>query len=210
MTISNAVSVLIIEDEEAVYNLIKAVLKDKPAGWPLRYRLTHGPTLNAATKILGLTHCDIILLDLNLSDSSGLATFWAIQAITDAPIIVFTGSNPNGVFDQVIKDGAYRCYAKTDLAKCMHILHYTIRHVLLEYNDKRIIRQQSETIAGKLTPTILECAGCRRWYDEPLARWVSQTYYLKQRNFIISHGHCPDCHDDYYGKDLRDATKDFE
>lgn len=210
---SDLVSVLIIEDEEAVFGLIKETLtKSKPPGWPLKYKVHNAPTLASAVRMTASIKWSIIILDIGLPDSQGIDTFWKVhERVGDkTPIIVLTGRESNGLFEEILADGAYRCFSKLDIAPCMRILHYSIRHVLYEHAQKELIDRQSETIAGKLKPTIRSCAGCERWYDEQLGRWVSRKMYFKQRNVIESHGHCPDCRRDFYDKDLREATKEFE
>jgi DNA-binding NarL/FixJ family response regulator len=206
------VSILVVEDEEPVFELIKLTLtKNKPSGWPLRYRIQNVPTLASAVRTLASVRFDVIILDLGLPDSGGIETFWKVSEVAkNLPVVVLTGADTEGLFERILGDGAYRCYGKTDLSQCMRMLHHIIRHVLHEYADNRLIAQQSEAIAGKLRPTIRACAGCDRWFDEQRSRWVSQRMYLKSRNIIESHGHCPDCHRDFYDEDLREATKDYE
>lgn len=208
---ADLVTVLVVEDEASIFELIKLTLtKNKPPGWPLRYRVQNATSLEGALGTVKGIHWDIVILDLGLPDSTGIDSFWKVHEATKAPIIVLTGADTNGLFEKVLADGAYRCYGKTDISQCMRMLHYIIRHVLHEYADRKLIEQQSQTISGKLRPTIRACAGCERWFDEIGGRWVSRKMYLKSRNIIESHGHCPDCHRDFYDKDLREATKDFE
>lgn len=206
------VNVLIIEDEGPVFELIKATLtKNKPPGWKLRYRVQNVTSLASAIRTMAGVRYDVILLDLGLPDSGGIESFWKVyEAAKNVPIIVLTGADTDGLFEQILADGAYRCYGKTDISQCMRMLHYVIRHVLHEYADKRLIEQQSDTIAGKLRPTIRACAGCGRWFDEKKGRWVGRGKWMESHGIIESHGHCPDCHTDYYDVDLREATKDYE
>lgn len=205
-TVSELISVLVIEDEEQVFNLIKDTLSEKPIEWPLKYKLENAKTLSEAKERLS-GKFDIVILDLNLPDSKGPKTFYNLKS--QVPVIIMTGQS-NGIFEQLIRDGARRCYDKSLISSCMPILHHSIRHVLAETKLQKTVIQQSETIIGKLRPTIVACAGCHRWFDEKTCRWMSQTHYLKQNNFIISHSHCSDCEKDFYGDVLREATEDYK
>lgn len=209
---TDLVSILIVEDEPAIFELIKHTLtKKKPPGWPFRYKVIQAGTLPEALKAVDRIAWDVIILDLGMPpESSGIDTFWKMYEATKAPIIVLTGADSGGLFEEILADGAYRCYAKTEIAPCLPMLHYTIRHVLYEHADKKLIKQQAETITGRLKPLIRVCAGCDRYYDEIQKRWVSRTIYYRRRKFIESHGHCDDCHRDFYSKDLRDAVKEYE
>lgn len=215
---SNLISVLVIEDEPGVFNLIKETLtKNKPPYWPLKYRVINTRSLEGAIKSLTSVRWDIVLLDLGLPVSEGasvfsegISTFWKCHEVSKAPIIVFTGADPNGIFEEMLTAGAYRVFSKADFAPCLPLLHYSIRHVLYEAAQKRLIEQQDQTISGKLRPLITACAGCGRMRDEVDNRYMSISAYFKRRGVVLSHGHCPDCYHDYYEKDVREATADFK
>lgn len=208
MSIGDLVSILVVEDEETVFDLIlETFVTNKPVGWPLKYKIQNTKTLAEANRLLSTGKYNIVILDLNLPDSQGVKTFYNLR--TNIPIIVLAGES-DGIFEQLLRDGAKRCYSKTFVSSCIIILHHSVRHVLAAERLQKTVDQQNQTIMGHLRPTIVECAGCRRWRDERTGNWTSILNYLKQRNFIISHSHCPDCEHDFYGTALAEVVSDYK
>lgn len=58
---------------------------------------------------------DVLLVDLGLPDSDGLATFWAVYERTDAPIVVLTAEPSLQARSRLIAEGAQDCIYKPEL-----------------------------------------------------------------------------------------------
>lgn len=103
---TDALSVLVFEDDIDDFYILKTVLfKDSNA----EYRFEHATNLNTGFQILDNTkpHIDIILLDLNLEDSSGLDTLSRLQRHeANIPVIVLTGLNAEEMGRSAIQLGA--------------------------------------------------------------------------------------------------------
>ncbi|MEO5333154.1 MAG: cyclic nucleotide-binding domain-containing protein [Magnetococcus sp. YQC-5] len=104
---------LIVEDEKEFFSIIQGWLansvesKNDPTKMPT-YKLTHAMTFNEAEVLLAEDKYDLILLDLNLSDSHGYEeTFVRMQKKAfDTPIIVFTGMDDDQQAIQAVEEGA--------------------------------------------------------------------------------------------------------
>ncbi len=102
------VAILVIEDDPGDFGLIRlyvrsAGLGHTSEGAPLRWAktLSEGLTLARESKP------DVVLLDLSLPDSSGIATVEALRAaLPGVPIVVLTGNDDNALALQAVQTGA--------------------------------------------------------------------------------------------------------
>jgi two-component system CheB/CheR fusion protein len=97
------IEVLLVEDNAADARLLVESLKD--AG-PSAFRVTSVSRLSAAQAQLARSHPDVILLDLSLPDSSGLATVERMKAAAPGvPIVVLTGLEDEALALQAVRLG---------------------------------------------------------------------------------------------------------
>jgi DNA-binding NarL/FixJ family response regulator len=95
---------LLVEDSETDRELFAAQL---PTDGPLRCRMTFARTLAAALATLGNEKTDVIVLDLNLPDSTGLETCRNVHsAAPDVPIVVLTGMDDEELGVAAVAAGA--------------------------------------------------------------------------------------------------------
>ena len=133
-------SILLVEDNLADAGLVRERLKDGSGMSP--FHLTHVPTLKKALEILQTTPFDVILLDLNLPETSGLETLKRIRSMNPAiPLVVLTGNEDEPLALEAIKLGAQDYVPKSSLNAVLlsRILYYAIER---EKNDR--IRRESE------------------------------------------------------------------
>ncbi|MBF0627572.1 MAG: response regulator [Magnetococcales bacterium] len=134
---------LVVEDEMEFFSLINGWLEtwpgsgDKEGGKSPPLHLTHAKSYKEAQEFLDHNQYDLILLDLNLSDSHGLEqTFGRInQKIRDTPIIVFTGMDDDQKAVQAVEQGAQDYLVKGQVNK--KILVRSIKHALSRYRIMR-------------------------------------------------------------------------
>lgn len=101
---NGALSVLLVEDNPADARLLRELLADVPAA---RFRWTQAGRLDETLRVLDGGTFDLILLDLSLPDSSGLATLSRTQhALPHCPIVVLTGLDDETVALQAVQGGA--------------------------------------------------------------------------------------------------------
>jgi two-component system cell cycle sensor histidine kinase/response regulator CckA len=98
-----AMSVLLVEDDDAFAQLLVTEL----AAFAPQVRIQRGRTLHEAIGALAEALPDIVLLDLTLPDSSGLATLDRIQETSpDLPIVVLTSQDDDAIAVSAVKRGA--------------------------------------------------------------------------------------------------------
>jgi ActR/RegA family two-component response regulator/MinD-like ATPase involved in chromosome partitioning or flagellar assembly len=96
-------SILLIEDDEDYQRLVSAVLTRSEEA----FNVKTARTLAEGISLLKQFSPQVILVDLNLPDSIGYATFLRIQEqAARVPIIVLTGLDDDHTAVQAVKDGA--------------------------------------------------------------------------------------------------------
>jgi diguanylate cyclase (GGDEF)-like protein/PAS domain S-box-containing protein len=101
-------SILVVEDDAGDFGLIKAFVRHAVPGLGGEF----APVVWAKTLADGIDAArhgkpDVVLLDLSLPDSSGLATVQAMRSVLpDTPIIVLTGFDDNALAIAALEAGA--------------------------------------------------------------------------------------------------------
>ncbi len=105
---SNEVKILAVEDDPGDFGLIRLYLRVAGYGVDVEQNTVHWATSVAEAKKQSASNTpDIVLLDLNLPDSSGLATVTEIRnALPGVPIIVLSGNDNKEVAIAALKEGA--------------------------------------------------------------------------------------------------------
>jgi diguanylate cyclase (GGDEF)-like protein len=101
---SPAVRILLIEDEPIGAQTVALFLE--PIRWASA-SLETATTLREALARLRLEQFDLVISDLNLPDSEGLATLQAVARACDRLIIVVTANDDPGLREQALEHGAY-------------------------------------------------------------------------------------------------------
>lgn len=148
---TNSIKILLIEDNPGDIRLIQEYLREVKI---FQFDLVNVNTLNAAKEILNKEKFDIILLDLNLPDSNGLATFNCINKIIfEIPIIVITGIEDEEMGVTAVKEGAQDYLTKANIngSSLARAIIYAIERKEAEKNAKElaaIIESANEAIMG--------------------------------------------------------------
>ncbi len=109
---ANPVRILLIEDEPISAQIVAAFLA--PMRWA-RATLETAATLREALARLRLEQFDLVITDLDLPDSRGIATLQAVTRACDRLIIVLTGNEEQGIREQALECGAYELLRKGGL-----------------------------------------------------------------------------------------------
>ncbi|MBF0126303.1 MAG: cytidylate kinase family protein [Magnetococcales bacterium] len=142
LQVNTGLDFLIVEDEPEFFAIVNGWLANSMSGkesaplLPL-LNLTHATTFKEAEAFLERHKFDLILLDLNLSDSRGYdETFVRInQKHLDTPIIVFTGLDDDQKAAQAVDEGAQDYLVKGQVSK--KTLLRSIKHALSRYQIMR-------------------------------------------------------------------------
>jgi diguanylate cyclase (GGDEF)-like protein len=109
---THAVRILLIEDEPISAQIVAAFLE--PIRW-VRASVETAGTLREALARLKLEQFDLVVTDLDLPDSHGLATLHAVSRVCDRLVIVLTGNEEPGLREQALEAGAYELLRKGGL-----------------------------------------------------------------------------------------------
>jgi DNA-binding NarL/FixJ family response regulator len=105
--------ILLVEDNPADSRLISEYLKEAKN---CRFELVYADRLSAGLKILAQGKVDLVLLDLNLPDSTGFDTFTKMQtAMPQIAVVVLTGLADEKMAVQAVRDGAQDYLIKSTL-----------------------------------------------------------------------------------------------
>ncbi len=99
----NDILILLIEGRPEERTLIREYLSAKP---PFHFELKEAESLELALSLLARDEFDVVLLDLELPDSSGLDTARrVITKIRETPVIVLANPEDEALVQQVVRYG---------------------------------------------------------------------------------------------------------
>jgi CheY-like chemotaxis protein len=202
--LNNKIRVLLIEDDPGDVRLIQETLSGVPD-----IVLEYADRLQTGYSKLEAGNIDIVLLDLGLPDSQGIAAIKSLcETFRNMPVVVFTGLLDEQVGIQAVREGAqdYLVKGQTNGVLLAKAIFYSIERKQLENERERLIRELQESIAKvKLLSGLLPiCASCKKIRDDKGYWNQVEAYISKHSQAKFTHGICPDCvkklYPDYYDK----------
>lgn len=156
----SCVNILLVEDNSAEARLLQEVLKGAILS---RFNLTHVKRLGEAIASLETEHFDVVLLDLTLPDSQGLASLDSlIQNAPSLPIVVLTNTNDDELALKAVRHGAQDYLVKRHINQDILVrsLRYAIERkqaaeALREANEILEMRVQERTAALEMANELL-------------------------------------------------------
>ncbi len=132
--------ILVIEDNPGDLFLVKEFLKRTSLP---PFEISHAETLEQGIQFLKANKFKIILLDLFLTDSEGIATFERIYPLSaNAPVVVLTGLVDEKVTAEALKKGAQDYLVKGNYDK--KLLEKTIRYAIERKENQQLLKQSEE------------------------------------------------------------------
>lgn len=197
---SFGIHLLVVEDNDDDYRILRRILSDQPAGYAVNYGLSRVASLEAALYHMTYKAVDIVLLDLNLEDSSGLDTFNAIAAQkSPIPIVVTTGQAQADTGVYCMGHGAAAYLVKDWIAHNPALLNITLLYLYDLARKQSEIHDFIQERLGNFQPLIPRCPYCqprigyKRWRDEATDTWLHPDEYMKRFHIQFTDGICPDC-----------------
>jgi two-component system, cell cycle sensor histidine kinase and response regulator CckA len=136
------IKVLLIEDNLAEARLFRELLQD---AWAENFSLSHFQRLGTAKTEINRTHFDVVLLDLTLPDSNGLASLDALtQHAPSLPIVVLTNTNDAELALEAMRHGAQDYLLKRQVT--LDILIRSIRYAIERKQNAEALREINETL----------------------------------------------------------------
>jgi len=164
------IKVLVIEDNHSHAQLICESLVGVPGG---QFVLTLVVSLQEALRVLSAQPLDVVLLDLLLPDSHGLATFAAVRNhLPSVPVVVLTGVEDEALGLEAVRQGAQDYLVKGQVDGRM--LARVIRYAIERKRAEEQLREREEfyrLISENVTDLIAVIDGDgRRLYNSPSYR----------------------------------------
>lgn len=195
------IRVLLIEDDQADAFLIQEMLLEPVAGRKEEAgNLMIRPVvrLDEGLRLAAEGGFDLVISDLGLPDSQGLATVKKLaEAVRHLPIVVLTGLNDQEVGFEAVNAGAQDYLVKGQVTGEMLLrsIRYAVERKRIENEKEQVIAQLQEALAKvKLLSGLLPiCASCKKIRDDQ-GYWQQIESYIKcHSNAEFSHSICPDC-----------------
>ena len=141
---SEARTILLIEDNEADARLIREMLQDVPGG---RFRLECADRLSTGLERLARGNVEVVLLDLSLPDSHGLNSFFQIRGQAPGiPVVVLTVMMDDELGNKAVQSGAqdYLTKGQVDGPLLERALRYAIERGRIEEELRQRVKQLAE------------------------------------------------------------------
>lgn len=188
-------SILVIEDSEDDFFLLKEGIVNSTE---IEAKLHNAERLQAALLLAMKIEVDVAIIDLNLPDSFGLATFDTFhQQFPQVPAIIMTGARDQGMAYQAIRRGAQDFLFKqeTSSAAIVRTIRFAIeRHRLM--TELQLALDNVKQLEG-LLPI---CSFCKKIRNDKGYWNRIETYISDHTQAQFSHGLCPDCGKKHYGE----------
>ena len=137
------ISILLVEDNPADQVMVEEVLRDATT---FKYQLAICERVHQVPDRLAETHPDVILLDLSLPDSSGLATLEKVISYSpNTPVIIFTGLDDRRMGLEAINLGAEDYLVKGEIREGS-ALERTISFALERFKLRRDLYQAMDRL----------------------------------------------------------------
>lgn len=150
---SATVRVLLIEDNPGDARAVRVMLTSRPGPW---FQFESAERLSSGLKQLAQSNIDVILLDLGLPDSDGLATLERIQSAAPAvPVVVFSGIDDEDLAVEAVHAGAQDYLVKGSASRevLTRSLRYAIERKRVQLEQKQVeerLRQSEEQFRALL------------------------------------------------------------
>ncbi len=134
--------ILLVEDNEGDARLFRVLLNENSSG---EYSLTLANDLKSAKEYLRENIYNLLILDLNLPDSTGPDTFTEINSVAEnIPVVVLTGHSDRELGKQIIQQGAEDYLSKNDLSGELNVK--TIRFAIERFKINNEIKEKERNL----------------------------------------------------------------
>jgi ActR/RegA family two-component response regulator len=167
--------ILLVEDDDKFARVLSKQLEKN------NYEVTHCATLSDSLDSLIDGKFDLVLLDLGLSDSSGLKTYDEISKVKcDIPVVVLTGLDDEKIAVGAVKKGAqdYLVKGEVDNRALLRSLEYAIERSKLLFRLKKL---QELVLQSERIKVLVETAGAAaHGINQPLTSIFGMVELMKK------------------------------
>jgi len=157
--VKDTLDVLVVEDNPADADLIREML---PGGGTVAFHVDTTDRLADAIAHVRRMPVDLVLLDLGLPDSQGLATLHAFRAAAPRlPIVVLTGNDDEDLAIRAVRDGAQDYLVKGQIVGHLLVRSslYAVERVQMDEAARRQAEELRREIADRKLAEALERLG---------------------------------------------------
>ncbi|MBT7790852.1 MAG: response regulator, partial [Calditrichaeota bacterium] len=138
------INVLVVDDHNQVTTILKKTISENDSS---ELKILGAGWLGDALALLNENSFDVILLDLDLPDSSGIDTFHRIYSeVPEIPIIIISGTADEELAFEIVNEGAQDFLPKGEFDKSRLI--QSIKFAIARHPIKRKLNLQSEILAA--------------------------------------------------------------
>ncbi|MDJ0714274.1 MAG: hybrid sensor histidine kinase/response regulator [Prochloraceae cyanobacterium] len=138
----NSLKILLIEDNLAEARLLQEFLK---VAERQKFSMVHVQRLQEALKRLDRDYFDVILLDLTLPDSQGLASLQPLMRLAPSlPIVVLTNTNDDSLAIEAVRQGAQDYLVKRQIRP--ELLIRSLCYAIERKQAQETLRKENEAL----------------------------------------------------------------
>ena len=154
----DSVSVLLIEDHEGEARLNQRMLERSHT---MEFRFTSRRTLAEAKDVFANSSFDVLLLDLNLPDSSGIGTYEQMQALAPKlPIVIISAVSDERLAVECIRRGAQDYLVKASITS--ETMTRVVRHAMARMGTQPLRPVAGNSIGDRFPTVSFPLAGRAR------------------------------------------------
>lgn len=194
MNMRKEITVLLIEDNPADVYLMREMMSETTD----EIVLEDADSFTKGLARIDAGGIDLVLLDLGLPDSQGIAGVKNLsKRFGRLPIIVFTGLSDEELGTLAVHEGAqdYLIKGQTNGSLLVKAIRYAMERKQLENEKEHLIRELQESLAKvkRLSGLLPICASCKKIRDDKGYWNQVETYLSEHSDAKFSHGICPEC-----------------
>ncbi len=190
------IAILLIEDDLAEARLIQEILRNFDLN---QFVLTHVQRLQTGLNRLRQEQFDLVLLDLTLPDSQGLASIeLLVQNFSHLPVVVLTNTNDNQLAIEAVRQGAQDYLVKRKIN--IDVLVRSIQYGIERQKASDLLRETNENLTHQIqqkTSELMKAKEINHFQSElvsmfshdfrnPLTTVLSCTELLHNKNDLLS------------------------
>lgn len=187
----------ILEDNDQHYKFLEQLIRNQPEGFQIEYRIERfAEAAEAESKLFGRAP-DLLLLDLNVLDSSGFETLKRFDKLK-AGIVVMTVLEDVEIARKCMQEGAF--YLVKDWIfnnpLLLHLFLLRAYDIVTQREKIKILIKERLGEFKKLIPRCSFCIGrigVERFKDEATEEWYTFVNYIENLGIKFTDGICVDC-----------------
>ncbi len=161
----DSVSVLLIEDHEGEARLNQRMLERSHT---MEFRFTSRRTLAEAKDVFANSSFDVLLLDLNLPDSSGIGTYEQMQALAPKlPIVIISAVSDERLAVECIRRGAQDYLVKGSITS--ETMTRVVRHAMARMGTQPLRPVAGNSIGDRFPTVSFQLDVENRMHTDPSA-----------------------------------------